>query len=154
MKHTSQFILSHCLPARTICLIFHTILTTIKDVKQYYTFQNFMGDSQTAFLIWQLCDAISYSQDIYWYLIILFSQNFLSVFAPVLYEHTITHSLVCFIILSVPVVPLKLKTFCESLNTRGRIHKLYTPEHKQNCTKNHAMLKICSVASIMQLKYI
>lgn len=34
--HTSQFILSHYIPARTLCLIFHTILITIKYVKQFY----------------------------------------------------------------------------------------------------------------------
>lgn len=86
-------------------------------------FHDFVGDCQTAFLIWQLHNVNNYYQDIRWYFIILlFSQNFLSVCCTHTlwtHNHSNTHSLVRFIILSVPVVLLKLKTFCESRCTPG-----------------------------------
>lgn len=121
-------------------------------------FHDFVGDCQTAFLIWQLRNAKNYCEDIHWYFIILlFSQNFLSVCCTHTlwtHNHSNTHSLVHFIILSVPVALLKLKTFCENLMpyTGGWIHSPYTPKHKQNCTKNHAIQQVWSRASRLQFK--
>ena len=120
-------------------------------------FQDFVGDYQAAFLVWQLHDANNNYQRIYWYfIIILFSQNFLSVFCTHTYEHIITqtqpgalHHIICSSCTAEAESLLWV-----TLYTGGWIHSPYTSEHKQNYTKNHAIQKCFTRASRLQFKNI
>lgn len=87
--HTSQFMISHYLPLRTLCLIFLYHIDNYKTSRVILQMsQDFVEDCQT------LHHANNSYEDIHWYfLIILYSSFFFGLYsAPLFYEQTITQT--------------------------------------------------------------
>lgn len=149
--HTSQSMISHYLPLRTLCLIFLYHIDNYKTCRVILQMsQDFVEDCQT------LHHANNSYQDIHWYfLIILYSSFFfLSLFCtPILWVNNHSNTVWCFIILSVPLVLMKVKTSQESPYTRGWICSPHIPAWTELYEKITIPL-FCYRASRLQFKNI